>query len=181
MNYLKIRKVILILTSLSVLFFTFTATAAPTVGSIAPDFNLQDQHGKYHSLNNYKGKWVVLYFYPRDKTPGCTIEAASFRDQQGALSKRNAVVFGISTDDVESHLDFHKTLELNFNLLADNEKVVSKSYQVLNDFVILAYSRRQTFIIDPEGRVAHHFSDVDPNTHTGLVMKKLDELKDIYQ
>jgi len=158
-----------------------TVNAAPSVGSVAPDFQLLDQHSKLHTLNNYRGQWLILYFYPKDNTPGCTIEAGKFRDNKKQLAARNAIVFGISIDDVESHLDFSETLELNFSLLADDKKTVSKSYDVLTDLAVFAYSQRETFIIDPEGRIAHHFKDVDPKTHADIVLSKLDELIEIYK
>ncbi len=155
--------------------------AAPTVGSDAPDFQLQDQYGKHHTLADYKGKWLVLYFYPRDNTPGCTVEAKKFRDGAKELADRNAVVLGVSLDDVESHLDFSKTLELNFSILSDEKRKAAKSYEVLTNLGIIAYTSRETFIVDPDGRIAHHFDDVSPKTHTETVLKKLDELKTLYQ
>ena len=170
----------LILVTLCTLL-TISMNAAPTVGSDAPDFQLQDQYGKLHSLNDYKGKWLVLYFYPRDNTPGCTVEAGKFRDSAKELADRNAVVLGVSLDDVESHLDFSKTLELNFSILSDEKRKVAKSYEVLTNLGIVAYTSRETFIIDPSSRVAHHFDDVSPKTHTETVLKKLDELKELYK
>ena len=155
--------------------------ASPNVGSDAPDFNLKDQYGKSHTLKDYQGKWLVFYFYPRDNTAGCTIEAASFRDNIEHFKERNAVVVGISLDDIDSHLDFSETLKLNFSLLVDEDKKASKRYQVLTDLGLVAYSKRETFIIDPDGRIAHHFEKVDPNTHTQLVLNKLDDLKEIYK
>ncbi|MFT5450808.1 MAG: peroxiredoxin Q/BCP [Enterobacterales bacterium] len=155
--------------------------ASPNVGSDAPDFNLKDQYGKNHTLNDYKGKWLVAYFYPRDNTPGCTIEANSFKDNHEQFASRNASVVGISVDDVESHLDFSDTLKLNFSLLADVDKKTAKSYQVLTDLGLITYSRRETFIIDPDGRIAHHYDDVDPKSHTKMVLQKLDELLEVYK
>ena len=161
--------------------FTALLNASPTVGSDAPDFQLQDQYGKSHSLGDYRGKWLVMYFYPKDNTPGCTIEAGKFRDSEKQLADRNAVVLGISVDDVASHLDFSNTMELNFSILADENKKIAKSYEVLTDLLLIAYSKRETFIIDPNGRIAHHFDDVSPKTHTDMVLSKLDELREIYQ
>lgn len=155
--------------------------ASPNVGSDAPDFDLKDQYGKKHTLKDYKGKWLVVYFYPRDNTPGCTIEAGSFRDNQKQFANRKTSVVGISIDDVESHLDFSDTLNLNFSLLADEDKKTAKSYQVLTDLGLIAYSKRETFIIDPDGRIAHHYEDVNPKTHTQMVLNKLDELIEIYK
>lgn len=155
--------------------------ASPNVGSDAPDFTLKDQYGKTHSLKDYRGKWLVVYFYPRDNTPGCTIEAGSFRDNLQEFDNRKTSIVGISTDGVASHLDFSDTLKLNFSLLADVDKTTAKSYAVLTDLGLISYSKRETFIIDPEGRIAHHFEDVSPKTHTEIVLKKLDDLAELYK
>ena len=155
--------------------------AAPEMGSIAPSFKMQDQSGKWHSLSDYKGRWVVVYFYPKDNTPGCTIEAGEFNKQLDKLQAMNTQVFGVSVDSVESHLDFANTLDLKFSLLSDTDKSVSEAYSVLNSLGPVSYARRETFIIDPEGVVAHHFKKVDPATHVEMVLTKLDELKKIYQ
>ncbi len=179
---MKITQLFIALTlTLSTLVYTTSTVAAPAQGSLAPEFKLSDQFGITHSLIDYRGQWVVLYFYPKDNTRGCTIEAGKFRDQKSAFSERNTTVFGVSLDDVESHLDFSETLKLNFSLLADETKSTSKSYDVLTDLGLIAYSSRETFIIDPEGRIAHHFDEVTPKTHTAMVLKKLDELIEIYK
>ena len=163
-----------------VLFLTASIQAVSLKGSKAPDFSLPDQDGKMHQLADYKGQWVVLYFYPRDDTPGCTVEAGEFRDNLATLQEMNAVVMGVSVDGLESKKAFHTDQKLNFNLLADVSKETSKAYNVLNDLVVLSYSKRQTFIIDPLGMVAHHFEDVDPDTHATEVIAKLTEIKAIY-
>lgn len=170
----KMSLILMLIISLSM----YTIAASPVAGSEAPDFKLPDQNGAVHSLKDYRGQWLVLYFYPKDDTPGCTIEAKKFRDDKEEFIKRNAVVLGISLDDVDSHLDFSQTLGLNFSLLADTKAQMAKNYQVLNGFGIFSYSRRETFIIDPDGKVAHHFNEVDPEMHSSLVLKKLDQLKD---
>ncbi|PCJ50518.1 MAG: peroxiredoxin [Gammaproteobacteria bacterium] len=170
-----------LITLLMTLLLAYPLFASPNVGSNAPDFTLKDQYGKSHALNDYKGQWLVMYFYPKDNTPGCSIEAESFRDNHKQFAKRKTSVVGISLDDVESHLGFSDTLNLNFSLLADEDKQVSKRYQVLTDLGLIAYASRETFLIDPDGRIAYHFDDVDPKTHIKLVLKKLDELKDIYK
>ena len=153
-----------------------TLNAAPAVGDLAPSFKLQDQTGEWVSIEDFKGKWLVVYFYPKDNTPGCTIEAGKFRDNKEEFNNRNASVVGISLDDVESHLDFSKTLELNFSILADEEKKASKSYEVLTDLGLIAYSQRQTFIIDPQGKIAKHYEDVDPDVHSAEVLAELERL-----
>lgn len=162
------------------LLFIQTLSASPVVGSDAPDFELQDQYGKVHSLKDNAGSWIVLYFYPKDNTPGCTIEAGKFRDSKEQFTQRNTRIFGVSLDDVESHLEFTKIMDLNFSLLADVDKNAAKKYAVLTDFGLISYTKRETFIIDPDGRIAHHFNKVDPDTHTQEVLEKLDELVKLY-
>lgn len=168
------------------IFCTLSVVSMPVLGSAikgskAPEFELPDQSGNTHKLSDFRGQWVVLYFYPRDDTPGCTIEAGEFRDNKAALDELNTVVMGVSVDGIDSHAAFHKDMKLNFNLLSDSNKDVSKAYNVLNDIVVLSYSKRQTFIIDPMGMIAHHFEDVDPKTHTPEVIKTLKEVQKIYQ
>ena len=149
-------------------------------GNKAPEFSLPDQDGEVRTLSDYQGKWVVLYFYPRDNTSGCRTEAGEFRDNIATLEAMNAVVIGISVDGLESKKSFHSAMSLNFNLLADVSKETSKAYNVLNDLVVLSYSKRQTFLIDPVGVIAHHFEDVDPETHATEVIAKMKEIKAIY-
>ena len=159
---------------------TLTSQAMNLQGSKAPEFSLPNQDGVVKNLSDYKDQWVVLYFYPRDDTPGCTVEAAEFRDNLSKLQSMNAVILGVSVDGLESKKSFHTDQKLNFDLLADVSKETSKAYNVLNDLMVLSYSKRQTFIIDPMGMVAHHFEDVDPNTHATEVINKLTEIKAIY-
>jgi peroxiredoxin Q/BCP len=149
--------------------------AAPALGSAAPAFKLQDQNGKYHSLSDYRGKWVVIYFYPKDDTPGCTTQACSFRDNIFAFDKLNAVILGISVDDAASHKAFAEKHGLPFTLLADPTKATAKEYGVLKTYMgVMEMARRDTFIIDPQGRIAKHYESVDPDGHSKLV---LDDLK----
>lgn len=161
--------------------FTIAAIAsasAPAVGQAAPAFKLQDQGGKWHSLADYKGKWVAIYFYPKDDTPGCTTQACSFRDNIFAFNKEGAVILGISVDDVESHKKFAEKHGLPFTLLADADKSVSKSYGVLKTYMgVMEMARRDTFIIDPQGRIAKHYESVDPEGHSELVLKDIKALK----
>jgi peroxiredoxin Q/BCP len=149
--------------------------AASALGSAAPAFKLQDQNGKYHSLSDYRGKWVVIYFYPKDDTPGCTTQACSFRDNIFAFDKLNAVILGISVDDAASHKAFAEKHGLPFTLLADPTKATAKEYGVLKTYMgVMEMARRDTFIIDPQGRIAKHYESVDPDGHSKLV---LDDLK----
>jgi thioredoxin-dependent peroxiredoxin len=153
-------------------------TAAPEVGSPAPAFRLQDQTGAWHELNDYRGKWLVLYFYPKDDTPGCTTQACEFRDNIFAFNKLGAVILGISVDDVASHKQFAKEHGLPFTLLADSTKETAKTYGVLRSALgLMEIAGRKTFIIDPQGRVAKHYASVDPKGHSVMVLADLKVLQ----
>ncbi len=145
--------------------------AAPTQGSQAPGFKLPDQSGTSHELQQYQGKWVVLYFYPKDDTPGCTTEACEFRDNMFAFQKADAIVLGISVDDVNSHKKFSEKHGLPFPLLADADKKVSVSYGVL--IPVAGIASRQTFIIDPRGRIVKHYEKVVAKGHSEAVLADL--------
>jgi peroxiredoxin Q/BCP len=153
------------------------SAATPVVGEPAPAFKLQDQDGKWHSLADYKGKWVAIYFYPKDDTPGCTTQACSFRDNIFAFNKEGAVILGISVDDVESHKKFAEKHGLPFALLADADKAVAKQYGVLKNFGVAEFARRDTFIVDPEGRIAKHYESVKPDGHSQVVLEDIKALK----
>jgi len=153
------------------------ADEPPAVGAAAPEFRLQDQTGKWHSLKDYRGKWVVLYFYPKDNTPGCTTQACEFRDNIFAYRDIGAVILGVSVDDVASHKEFSEEHSLPFPILADSAKKTSTAYGTLTKYLGIAeLSRRDTFIIDPQGRVARHFMKVDPKGHSELVLGELKQL-----
>ena len=153
------------------------AAATPTVGQPAPAFKLPDQDGKLHALADYKGKWVAIYFYPKDDTPGCTTQACSFRDNIFAFNKEGAVILGISVDDVDSHKEFAEKHGLPFALLADADKAVAKQYGVLKNYGVAEFARRDTFIIDPEGRIAKHYESVKPDGHSQVVLEDIKALK----
>jgi peroxiredoxin Q/BCP len=165
--------------SLALLATTGVALAdVPSVGQPAPAFKLQDQDGKWHSLADYKGKWVALYFYPKDDTPGCTTQACTFRDNIFAFNKEGAVIVGISVDDVASHKAFAAKHGLPFTLLADADKSVTKSYGVLKTYMgVMEMARRDVFLIDPQGRVAKHYESVDPESSSKLVLEDIKALK----
>lgn len=159
------------------LFFSAAVAAnSQWVGALAPDFKLQDQDGEWKSLNDYEDKWLVLYFYPKDDTPGCTTEAKNFRDAYKDFKALNADIVGISLDDVESHQSFAEAYNLPFTILADVDQEASTAYKVLGGFGPMEYASRETFIIDPQGNIVHHYSDVEPETHSKEVLKKLKEL-----
>ena len=154
------------------------SAAPPAVGQPAPAFKLQDQDGKWHSLADYKGKWVALYFYPKDDTPGCTTQACGFRDNIFAFNKEGAVIVGISVDDVASHKEFAEKHGLPFALLADSDKAVAKRYGVLKTYMgVMEMARRDTFLIDPDGRIAKHYESVDPDGHSKVVLEDIKALK----
>jgi thioredoxin-dependent peroxiredoxin len=153
------------------------ATATPAVGTAAPSFRLQDQNGKWISLDEQRGKWVVLYFYPKDQTPGCTTEACEFRDDVFTFRKAGAVILGISVDDVESHKAFSEKHGLPFSLLADSTKETAKRYGVLSNFGPMVIARRHTFLIDPQGKIVRHYEKVKPEGHSKEVLADIEALK----
>ena len=154
------------------------AAASPAVGSMAPNFKLQDQAGTWHTLSDYRGKWVALYFYPKDDTPGCTTQACGFRDNIFAFNKEGAVILGISVDDVASHKAFAEKHGLPFTILADSDKAVTRQFGVLKTYLgVMELARRDTFIVDPQGRIAKHYESVDPNGHSQLVLEDIKAMK----
>ena len=149
----------------------------PTVGEKAPDFMLPDQDGVAHSLSSYQGRWVLLYFYPKDDTPGCTIEACTIRDQFKDFNTIGAVVLGVSTDSVQSHKKFATAYELPFTLLADEHKEVVGAYGVFGEkkFMGKTYmgASRASFLIDPSGKIAKVYEKVKPEKHASEVLADL--------
>jgi len=154
-----------------------SAKPAPAAGSSAPDFTLNSQDGSPVSLKDYRGKWVVLYFYPKDFTPGCTVEAHNFQRDQAEYARRNAVVLGVSIDSAESHKKFCAKEGLNFKLLADTSHQVSKQYGSLMNFGLAAMAARQTFLIDPQGKIERTFMSVSPSKHSQEVLRAIDQAK----
>jgi len=154
-----------------------SAASMPSVGSVAPEFTLPSQEGSPISLKGYRGKWVVLYFYPKDFTSGCTIEAHNFQRDQAQYQKKGVVVLGVSVQDVNSHKQFCTKEGLNFKLLADTDYQVSNAYGSLTNLGLVKFSTRHTFIISPDGKVAKVFTDVDPNKHSEEVLAALADLQ----
>ncbi len=146
------------------------------VGTKAPDFRLQDQNQQWHSLKDYQGKWLVLYFYPLDDSPGCTEEARQFRDLYPTYLKQNITVLGVSLNDVNSHKAFADKLGLPFPLLADTQHDLAKSFKVLRGFGALSYTKRETFLIDPQGVIVYHYASVNTESHAGQVLKDIAKL-----
>ncbi len=150
------------------------------VSQKAPNFTLQDQNGEEHSLSSYVGKWVLIYFYPKDDTPGCTTEACALRDQFLDFEKHNAVVLGISTDTVKSHLKFAGKFKLPFTLLADENKTVVEAYGVWRKkkFMGREYmgTQRMSFLINPAGKIAKIYESVKPADHAAEVLHDIQQL-----
>lgn len=161
---------LLILRSLS-----FAGTL-PEVGQPAPDFSLLDAQHKPHQLADYAGKWLVLYFYPKDDTPGCTKEACHFRDDLFQIEKLGAKVVGISVDDTDSHAQFAKKYNLPFPLLADKDGKVAKSYGALTDLGLIKRAKRYTFLIDPKSNIAKIYLSVDTSRHSQEIIDDLKKL-----
>ncbi len=146
----------------------------------AKEFSLPDQTGTIRKLIDYKGKWIVLYFYPKDDTPGCTKEACNFRDNMEVYNKRDVVVIGVSKDTVESHKKFSDKYKLNFPILSDPEKKVIREYGAWGKKSFMGKTfegtLRNTYLIDPLGNVAKAYEKVNPLVHSTQILKDLDNL-----
>jgi len=153
-----------------------SASDQPAVGSAAPEFELADQTGQLHSLEDYREQWVVLYFYPKDDTPGCTTEACEFRDNIFAFRDMNAQILGVSLDDVDSHKEFAEKYSLPFPLLADTDGSMSSAYGVKTRMFGMTVAKRQTFIIGPDGNVVKHYETVKPAGHSTEIIADLKAL-----
>jgi len=149
----------------------------PEVGTAAPDFQLTTNEGNQASLKDYRGKWVVLYFYPKDFTSGCTLEAHNFQRDLAKYSAMNAVILGVSVDTAESHKSFRAKEGLNFKLLSDADAKVSAAYGSVMEYNGAKLSARNTFVIDTAGNVAKVFAGVKPSGHSEEVLTALADLK----
>lgn len=147
----------------------------------AVDFKLPDQDGKYHSLSDYTGKWVVIYFYPKDNTPGCTKEACGFADAYKEFAKRNVAIIGISKDSVESHKKFADKYHLNFPLLSDPDHKVIESFGAWGKKKFLGKeymgTKRNTYVIDTKGITVKTYNGVNPLTHISQLLSDLEKLQ----
>lgn len=171
----------------SILFLTLTmatllAVAAdqpqpPAAGNQAPTFSLPNQEGTQVSLDQYKGKWVVLYFYPKDFTSGCTIEAHNFQRDMDKYTQKNAVILGVSVDDVDSHKGFCAKEGLNFKLLADSKHTVVEKYGSVMQYKGMVLAARNTFLIDPTGVIKKVYLNVSPQSHSEAVLADLQQLQ----
>lgn len=147
------------------------------VGQTAPLFKLQDQYGQWHQSSQYLGQWVVLYFYPKDNSPGCTQEANAFKTLYPQFLKHHAVVLGVSLDDVESHQKFSEKLKLPFPILADEKHTLAQSFGIVRNFGVIQIAKRETFLIDPQGNIVYHYTSVNSQTHADQVLKDIESHK----
>jgi peroxiredoxin Q/BCP len=157
--------------------FALAAAEPPAVGSKAPKFKLTTNEGNQASLKDFKGKWVVLYFYPKDFTSGCTLEAHNFQTDLPKYEAAHAVILGVSVDTAESHKSFCSKEGLSFKLLSDADTMVSQAYGSLMEYNGMKLSSRNTFIIDPKGKIARVFLKVKPAGHSEEVLAALAELQ----
>jgi peroxiredoxin Q/BCP len=175
------RIVLGILLAAAVVIFGVRVFAAsdpiPQVGETAPGFSLPSQEGTHVSLNQYRGKWVVLYFYPKDQTSGCTIEAHNFQNDMSKFEAANAVVLGVSVDSVKSHQAFCAKDGLHFKLLSDTGHNVVSKYGSLGNYMGVKMAKRNTFLINPEGKIAKEWIGVDPHQASTEVLDALKEMK----
>ncbi len=148
-------------------------------GDIAPDFELIDQDGKVHHLSNYRGRWIVLYFYPKNNTPGCTEEACKFRDDYFKLNKLGVEVLGVSVDNQKSHAAFSRKHGLPFPLLSDTDGKIASQYGSFFSFGPLRFARRHTFIIDKKGRIGKVYRSVDTRTHSETILRDIKVLQKV--
>jgi peroxiredoxin Q/BCP len=155
---------------------THAAEGMPAVGAMAPDFTLQSQEGKTVNLHDFKGKWVVLYFYPKDMTPGCTIEAHNFQRDQAQYEKMNAAIVGVSVDAVDSHVQFCTKEGITFKLLADTKHEVVAKYASTQKFGTNEVAARNTFLVDPTGKIRKVYEKVNPEPHSMEVLAALADL-----
>ena len=179
MNMTRVSLVVLL--TVAVLYMGVRVFAAsdpiPQVGQMAPTFTLPSQEGTNVSLNQYRGKWVVLYFYPKDMTSGCTIEAKNFQRDMSKFDAVNAVVLGVSVQSVKSHQQFCTKDGLHFKLLADTDHNVVKEYGSLGNYMGMVLAKRNTFLINPEGKIVKEWIGVDPSHHSEEVLTAIKDMQ----
>lgn len=177
MTVIKPLLLSLLLVAAGMITLSARAVDIPAVGAVAPEFNLTTNESKQVSLKDFHGKWVVLYFYPKDFTSGCTLEARNFQRDLAKYEQVGAVILGVSIDTAESHKEFCAKEGLSFKLLSDPDAKVSGDYGSIMDYQGKKYSARNTFIIDPNGKIAKVFVGVKPSGHSEEVLAALSELK----
>jgi len=170
--------IILSVFALGFMFWFFSTNKKPLEpGQLAPDFKLTDQHGNTHTLADFRGKWLALYFYPKDDTPGCTKQACAFRDGLRELADLGAEVVGVSVDDANSHAGFAKKFQLQFPLLADTTAETAARYHSLVNLGIIKFAKRNTFLIDPQGKIARMYLSVSAARNSAEVIADLKQLQ----
>jgi len=175
---MKVWKVVLFTLALTtILSWAADQAQPPVAGSPAPTFSLPNQEGAQVSLDQFKGKWVVLYFYPKDFTSGCTIEAHNFQRDLDKYTEKNAVILGVSVDDVNSHKGFCAKEGLNFKLLADSSHSVVEKYGSVMEYKGMTLAARNTFLIDPSGVIRKVYLKVNPEGHSEEVLADLQQLE----
>ena len=167
---------VLALALLASVAVVIAADSMPQVGQQAPGFTLPSQDGTNVSLKDFKGKWVVVYFYPKDKTPGCTIEAHNFQRDLAQYDKKKTVILGVSVDSTDSHKEFCAEQSLTFKLLSDTDKKVVATYGSIQEFKGATVAQGNTFLVDPKGNIVNVWTKVDPNKHSEEVLAKLNEV-----
>ena len=158
---------------LGFMFWFFSTNKTLQLGQHAPDFRLPDQQGKTHTLSDFHGKWLALYFYPKDDTPGCTKQACSFRDGLQELAHLGAAVVGVSVDDTDSHAKFAQKYQLQFPLLADTAAQTAADYHSLVNLGFIKFAKRNTFLIDPEGRIARMYLSASASRNSTEIIADL--------
>jgi peroxiredoxin Q/BCP len=172
----RLFKSLLVFVSFSLLYTSVLADEIPLVGSQAPGFALADQEGRQVTLESLRGRWVVLYFYPKNDTPGCTEEACSFRDDLAQLTALGAQIVGVSIDTAASNAKFAEKYHLPFPLLADQDGDVAKRYGAFADWKVARFARRYTFLIDAQGKIAKTYLKVDTSKHSAEIIADLKRL-----
>ena len=160
-----------------ILLLPYFCLADVALNTMAPHFELNDQYSHTHKLTDYGGKWLILYFYPKDDTPGCTKEACNFRDDIIKIHSLGAEVLGVSVDNTESHAKFAEEHGLPFPLLSDGDGKIAKEYGSLWSIGPIKFARRHSFIINPAGNIAKIYRDVDPDNHSNEVIYDLKDLQ----
>ena len=177
MSAVRIAMILVLLVTGGALLAWAAPAEVPEVGQPAPDFTLPSQDGTDVSLKDFRGKWVVLYFYPKDMTPGCTIEAHNFQQDLAKYEQDNAVIVGVSVDSTSSHKECCAKQGLTFKLLADTDKKVVEQYGSLRSMGPVKIANRNTFLIDPEGKIVKVWTGVSPQGHSAEVLAALADLQ----
>lgn len=169
--------IILSVMALGFMFWFFSTNKTLQLGQFAPEFRLPDQHGKIHTLSDFHGKWLALYFYPKDDTPGCTKQACAFRDGLQELICLDAAVVGVSVDDTNSHANFAQKYQLQFPLLADTTTQTAAQYHSLINLGFFKFARRNTFLVDPHGKIARMYLSASTSRNSAEIISDLKRLQ----